>query len=290
MLEKIFVHAGTPKTGTSTLQRMLAENRDLLLESRILYPRVPEGEGYQHSFLYSWAHDEPMALRYHRLRGRLDIESINEYHQRCLECFERDVLRSHSRTLIVSNGTLSRLNPENLGQIRKYFENYCSNIKIVLYIRHPLSLFISGAQQGLRGGHYRLDRLKENLDVIQFDSVRSIDSHVEAFGRENVIVRPFERSQFLDGNVARDFLDIVGISRDNMDSFKCSVENPSVTWEALQLLDSIEDTYPVLDPQTNRKNYARSDNYSRAIVKRVIRGKKFSLDSNTLQLLMQKID
>ena len=44
---ELYLHIGTEKTGTTTIQSFLAANRDLLKRNRILYPRAPGEQNHR---------------------------------------------------------------------------------------------------------------------------------------------------------------------------------------------------------------------------------------------------
>ncbi len=79
MVAKLFLHIGTPKTGTTFLQAFFARNADLLLEQGVLYPRVGRRSEEDAHHLVPLAYEEDAADRdVHGGRGefvdRLAIE------------------------------------------------------------------------------------------------------------------------------------------------------------------------------------------------------------------------
>ena len=49
----LFLHAGSHKTGTTTIQYFLSQNNDILSSDKVLYPNTGRDELMQHHYLSS---------------------------------------------------------------------------------------------------------------------------------------------------------------------------------------------------------------------------------------------
>ena len=80
----IFLHIGIWKTGTTTIQKTLYQNREILLEKGVCYPDL----SYNHTFLASTFHDSPndfVVAKSHRLSG----DALDQWHRDSLKKFEK---------------------------------------------------------------------------------------------------------------------------------------------------------------------------------------------------------
>lgn len=144
---KLIIHGGLPKTGTTSLQKTLEANRDVLREAGVLYP-----EG--HSF--SWAH--------HILFDR--FTTVEEQHPRFLEKFngdkdalrkaseqnwqeiQREVERFKPKCLVLSTERLKGLTDSDLEKCFESFRSdFTSDISVCVYERPPTEFCRSLIQQ-----------------------------------------------------------------------------------------------------------------------------------------------
>ena len=200
-----YVHIGASKTGTTTLQRFLFENT-------------------RHMNKYSLYFSENLGRNFRSLGRDFTIEHIrfdNFYNtfKEDIKKFEREV-KNIKGDLILSNEGLYDFY-ENTQQIFK-FKNFMNevgidNIKIIVYIRDSVDLAISWYLY-----IFKVHKINENAfeDELYKDRFMRVCNHCtlkmweEAFGKENLIVKLFDKNEFYKGDLIKDFLHIFNLELD----------------------------------------------------------------------------
>ena len=109
---ELIIHVGPHKTGTTTIQRYLSENKDKLERAGILYPDAGRGWGVN-------------APEQHWHFGRAIVEGDNSYLARFVEELEVEYRSAGVRKILLSTEVLSRNNatPNKLETITRLFPN-----------------------------------------------------------------------------------------------------------------------------------------------------------------------
>lgn len=182
----LYFHIGIHKTGSSALQVFLNDNKTLLEQHDIYYPPFQVG-----SFVGGTSGN-----------GRqLQVAICNNDRDACRPMLEAVKAAPCSRVLF-SSEMFCLFDLERIQTLRTLFHDY--HVKIIYYIRRQDKFITSIANQQI--GFWK----KVNFDHDPRFTMESVDRYAEVFGRENVIVRAYERGQFHDGNIFADFLHIFG--------------------------------------------------------------------------------
>ena len=220
----IFIHIGINKTGTSSLQKFCYENRALLAAHGLVYPEA----GIHCSAHYGLSK---------MLIGMPPDESVAPP-----EDFEQIISTAVGRgqDVLVSSEYLFTAADDDVSQIYRYFSRFDVSKNIIVYLRrHDLwikSLFNQKIKTSYGLCHsdirdYVISLLGANEFDIQYS--RMLDRWAGHFGTENVIVKPFETSQFHSGELLWDFLSAI---RDDLPSL---LQQENV--QAFRVNDSIPD-------------------------------------------------
>lgn len=188
----LYIHIGTHKTGSTTIQSILENEKKKLLNEGILYL----GRFYNHA------------------KGMKNLEEIHEH---LIKNFQKEVKkriaqyedRNH-HTLVTSNEKFSghdrwmyrnsNILAKTLWQI---FEPFEFDIKIIVYLRRQDKFLESAYKQKVkRDSSFTFDEyLKEETEDIYncyWDSF--LDSYADFFGKENIIVRSFDKKYLPEKN------------------------------------------------------------------------------------------
>lgn len=144
---KLLIHIGMEKSGSTSIQAMLRANRRLLGRSNIAFPII-EGRR-EHNFLAS-AYIDPGSPRLSRGLNRYP----GQEREKRTSSFRDGLLKkvSGSRGAIISGEHLFRLEPSEITRFKADLERHSiTEILVVGYIREPVSLYLSLAQQELKG-------------------------------------------------------------------------------------------------------------------------------------------
>jgi hypothetical protein len=208
-------HIGLPKTGTSTIQALMAANARVLEARGILYPVLGGGNPRPH-------HDLRNALR-----DAAGIASPIWDEFRAL----RD--RAREGTVLVSSEgfsgghTVPQLAREGIGG---------DEARVIVYVRDLLSWTVSSYCQLAKQGH-PLASFDEYLAASNLNRLRHgarILRWAEAFGAENVRIRSLNRGCLVNGDLIDDFLSALGTTRDGLMIPPNVNETPD--WRVVELL------------------------------------------------------
>jgi len=205
----IFLHIGQPKTGTSAIQTFLKTNRTLLKKQGFTYPR------HCHHLSRLWDDDQTAARE-----ARSAWEAVKD-------------LVDGPDHLILSNEGLGEIlfsRPKSLRDILSYLGN--RPVRVVLYLRRQDLHLESYYRQLVRGGSFVTPFGPTAIDAMvhpgYYDYAEQIRSLEGQFGRENIILRIYDRNGFFGGDLATDFCQAVGLEW--LDEFTLAPgnENPSI--------------------------------------------------------------
>ncbi|MEQ9483882.1 sulfotransferase domain-containing protein [Coleofasciculus sp. F4-SAH-05] len=216
----IYLHIGTHKTGTTTLQKFLSSNRQKLLEKRVLYPSSPD---CHHKLLQNKGKDKPWGL------------NLDEW-----KYLIQEIKSENPEKIVVSSENFCRLYFEDVHKVKDNLSGY--NTKIIVYIRRQDDYFASLYCQAIKTAHH-WDRLKKHIsDNKTYDNYyQMLEPWKQAFGKENLIIRVYEKEQLSDG-LLNDFLKSIHITSEGLDFKKAQQTNisPSIrTIKIIQLLSDI---------------------------------------------------
>ena len=195
----VFFHCGFPKTGTTTLQYFLKDNRELLKKYGVLYPNID----YLNKIVpYGTIGINGLFLS----KGALMQAGICENQEEIIEYNIAKILKSSCNKIIISGETIicDIEETKNLLRFKKDFE-----VKIIVYPRKSIEYISSLYQTSIRiGNHLRVidDYLENDGLYTLYDNLFYLG---EEFGDENIIVHPYEREKLKNNNIIDDFMSII---------------------------------------------------------------------------------
>ncbi|ORE96335.1 hypothetical protein ATO13_05715 [Stappia sp. 22II-S9-Z10] len=194
MFERLTLHIGHNKTGTTSLQETL----------RLSAPHLTA-----HGLFYWDGAGNHKAIARH-FGGEDGAEGF--------AAFMAAARRSTARHALVSAETLVRLDDEAAARLVAAMGEIAAAVDVLLYVRHPVGFASSAAQQAVRAG-VSLRRLTANPPLVPFAELiprwrRAVVARPGTAGGalDNVIVRPFERAAFAGGDVVTDALTVLGFA------------------------------------------------------------------------------
>jgi hypothetical protein len=230
-----WLHIGTDKTGTTSIQRFLRSNREMLKAQGYYFP-LSLGRGKQVALsLYtkkaSRLTDKDPVWRHSRFKDSSTFHAVVERR------LAREMARVDAPSVVMSAEGLHRRSPAAILRLKALLEPWFSKIYVVIYLRSQDSYALSQYQQNIRGGktlsleEHLLGTLREN----DHDYHAKIQRWADIFGREAVRPRVFERSRFVDGSLICDFLATIGIE-DRAWVVEEAPKNESMDAESVALL------------------------------------------------------
>ena len=225
--QQIYIHIGTPKTGTTTLQEFFKLNKEALAKSGILYPEW----GYSNR----WGNFENTEGNFGWIVQSNDLE-IKERISSVLDDSYRGILLSTEDIWGEVRDKASFL--RNIQSIGEAVE-----IKVIVYLRKQIDYIESQYRECIRVATFRepiesiVDFSNEQVqflrDNCEYWSI--LEEMAGEIGDENIIVRPYERAQFKNGNIIDDFLSILGLEYNESFQQCAKNYNPPMSNVALEM-------------------------------------------------------
>lgn len=192
---RLIIHAGTAKTGTTSLQDNLARHSGLLQEHGILYPVVAGGRK-DHNLLTTM-----LVPRSNWVRGfRAEPDSISNAALDLWQYIVSMAKRWRPTVTILSGEFFFAMPPSGWHRLRELADQTFATTEVVVYVREPAGYYLSRMQQTVKGSGTIAPPCKDRFDVRS-----GIEAIAGAYGR-NVEVRAFDTSLLTGGCIVRDFL------------------------------------------------------------------------------------
>lgn len=237
----LYLHVGMGKTGTTALQEFFWENRNILLKNfGIAYPEYGS-----------------VSCAHHLLSPHIPSFLAVDWKFLQPEEWCPNLATNDADKILVSSELIAWASPEMISdfcaEIAKWF-----NVKVVIYLRRQDNLIMAGYNQQIKAGTQK----RHINDVIEkqferFDYAKKLQPWIDAWGEENIIVRPFERQQFFQGDIRYDFLyRVFGI--DSFELFGIQDDggnpNPRLSFKAMEYKRWINNiiSNPAISSQFNK--------------------------------------
>jgi hypothetical protein len=206
----VYLHIGAPKTATSTLQLILAKNARRLAKSGVLYPSDCRHGDAHHTLvcdLMAETMQESMSDHWYGSVPRGEAWSL----------FSQE-LAAQSKPIesVIVSSELFFAQGKNLtpafDTILRRLQGH--QVRIVVYLRRQDQLFSSFYNQdikGMRRWPHSAYQFYQTHRLFEYGYYSMLQWWAAVFGAENLIVRPYDSSQWPDGSIVKDFCQTTGI-------------------------------------------------------------------------------
>ncbi len=223
---EILIHAGRHKSGTSSIQRTLYNNRKVLSDMGVLYPHYG-CRGYGH----------------HELAERLSIknESDETSYNEALEIWN-NILKSSGPSqdkIVLSSEAFQNCSPLH---IASFFKGH--SVKVVFYVRNKVDYLASAYLQKVHATDYSGCAGSFLNNHFNVDYSKYINQWVSVF-EKNCILRIFDRATLVNGDVCEDFFYHFLPKVVSWEKIENDV-NPSLPVEVLEFKKALNNLYPEL--------------------------------------------
>jgi hypothetical protein len=206
----IFLHIGTQKTGTTTLQALGTRNRAALAAQGVLYPVAPGRQN--HVGLTFYAQNGMGNRDLSRAEGINTQEDMQAYLDGLPAALHDEIAASGCHTVWLSNEHLSSRvrQPAQIARVAALLKPLAEQIRLVVYLRHQPEYYLSTyAMEVKAGGHKDIQPPVNGRDYY-YNYERMLDGWARTFGDAAIMVRVFERAALKNGDVVADFFDVMG--------------------------------------------------------------------------------
>lgn len=249
---KCILHIGFHKTGSSSIQKSFAGYDD----DHTFYARLG---GPNHSVAVRTAFGKGLD-HYHVWRKRgLTSQQKQQKRNEFLEVLRHELTRTDRERIIISAEGASNMKADDVLRFTSFLKEYCDEIKVVAYLRDPVSFAMSALQQQLQGG------LTDVPDVVNPGYKPGLTRYSKAVGKENLILRKFDRGCLLNGDVVDDFGSLFDL---DLSKVKRQRVNDSISVNAMKILYRFNREMPLFngDPElaASRNSFIAALKYATA--------------------------
>lgn len=233
--QDIVLHIGSGKTGTSSIQGLLSQNRKRLAAVGTLYPKTPGRARHARLSLSVRPTKTLGNLPAWRRLGNPDPEEFRQEFQSLL--FQEIDDAGLSRVLLSDEG-LFGLPDRSLSDLARLMARIGSSVRVLVYLRRQDDHLVSHYQQVVKVGETR--RLTERIQQVDYSRIHDYHARLRSWRSmvepDLLVIRRFEPDRFVEGSLYQDFLDAAAIPV-RADSLKqAGSRNESLDAEAVELL------------------------------------------------------
>lgn len=218
-MKTLYIHIGTSKTGTTTIQTYCGINREQLKSKGVLFPIMPYHydritKNRNGHFLYANIYKNGVR---NKEKEEQVLKQELDYIVDCFKDYDNVLLSEESiwwATATRRKGLWKYL------QEHSQQNNY--QVKIIVYLRRQDQFMMSRYNQILKtdtgGGTQRFYEYFKDMNgkykcVMNYR--QRLDYMAKFFPKENIVVKRFDRSYFYNGDLNADFLHILGVEIDD---------------------------------------------------------------------------
>lgn len=197
-MKKCYLHIGSPKTGTTTIQYVLGNNRDFFAKNGILVPQSGQTVQGSHTKLA------------HAMGGF----SVPPEYAMSVEQLSKEIRESKLDTVVISSESMFGMlqNAEKSESIFNTLKGLDLDITMVLYLRNQPQLCNSSYSQGIKtfrhGNSFQEHFRNRSADSWRYEYSRWLEIR-DRYSCE-LVVRPFSPS--VRKNLVDDFVKVLGIT------------------------------------------------------------------------------
>lgn len=247
-MRTLYLHIGMPKAGSTSIQSAMRDAREDLEAEGLSYLRF----GRNHSAVFRLLVGQTRkTLRKPLSQISLDELGLSAPDPAAVLDRVGVIAKASQKTAVISGEGLFGFTLAEVASVKAMLAPHFDRIRVVVYLRDPISWASSRAQQAVKTGRSTESELIEELDqrgrsALLVPGYGHLRSYVEVFGRDALICRPFDRAAFAGGDLIDDFLTTIG-RPDLAGRVRSRISNPSLSQDAVRLLDALQ---PRLDRET----------------------------------------
>ncbi len=269
-MRKLFLHIGTHKTGTSSIQRFLYENNDILMKNSVFYLKEFTNHDAHHDF------------------AKCFTDMDDEKNKRFLSSYRKKVQTIKSGIFILSSENFGwLLHGKSIEYLYKYLDVF-DEINIIAYFREPSSYLKSFYQTTVNDPKTRNKMIPtqyfENSKSLLGTNYRLyIEKWLKTFKDSKTITKNFEN---IKSNLIKDFLDTIKFDFSNKfsDESLNIQANKSFNFKYIEILRALNeinisqaDFLKIRNLMQSMKNMSEEEYYNKNLLEEY---RNFFLDIN----------
>jgi hypothetical protein len=228
-----WIHVGMHKTGSTAIQQNLSK-ANLHQTWQLM---KTGGRPNMGAALTAMFDDEPEKLFWFKQRGE-SREAVIQQGRAWQTELVSDIHKLNGATCIISSEFISGFAWDTARRFHDFIRPLFDEIRVIGYIRPPISYCVSQYQEMLKYGHSRF-----NIDEVHLNYRERFEKFDAIFGRDSVVLRKFDPGSFPDRCIIRDFCQQIGIGFP--EDLQVKRRNESLCREACGLLYAYRKYGPV---------------------------------------------
>ena len=278
-IKRLILHVGTIKTGSSSIQQSFGKGRDALLSYNIHYPNIrPKNHIFNFVPIFLDNPDSSFVFRM-QLKASEDKHAKVENYRKT---WVKEIASCKKDNFIISAEGLTQphFTIDAVKRLKTFVDQYFEQVIIIAYVRHFNQWIPSRIQQAIRNSDTMMD-IQELVNHLlecppSMSYKQSLQKWEKVFGRENLVVRPFDPKTFYNGSLLSDFFQAVGLPADEI-SIPEIRSNESIGKHGVAFLQKYNEAYPrFVDGEINKERGFARKGTTRDVFRNVV-DEKFRL-------------
>lgn len=246
-MNKVILHIGRHKSGTSSLQKFLYTNRLQLEEYGFYYPlNGLKGIAHHHISL-------PLSKSNLKTNNLENILKTKVF----LDFYSEVKTKLNKFNVIVSSEAFQNCDPKSIKYLFKDLD-----VKVVVYVREQVSYLISSYSQYIQNNNSNLTIDEYEKMIFNADYLKFLKNWQNIFS--NLSLSLFSREKLKNCNIIDDFLiNVLKLPENTMNVFNISEtdQNPSIGWKLVELKRLINsDLFRISDRKTLYDSFKKLSN------------------------------
>lgn len=259
MKNTLYLHVGSWKAGSTTLQSFMALNYRAFAKAGFYIPTNTEN----HTFLAHKFHQERTS---HKAAQGRDLVKLERQAEREIE----ELLRaSRTQSVVCSSEFLFGMSEASIRSLKTFFEPYFSSIKVVVYIRDPVKHAVSAVNEQVKQGHHTLEQAYNSAYLVNPNTFKNLNNWRRVFGESAVYTNLLDKDYLYNSDLLLDFSKAIGLSALENFNFSIKKENETLSADAIYLASLIQ-----------RKDLSRTENNRVVRILKSIEGAPFEADQS----------
>lgn len=251
-MKTLYIHIGTPKTATTSLQLFFNQNRNVLLKKGISFPRIQ----YRFPGVRKERNGHFLVGDVFLPDGKRDKEACQKLWQMGMDIIHEEFRKYDNVLLSDENLWTSSTNAKASywNRLKEDAQEHGYQIKAIVYFRRQdelaASLFFQAIKINMKDLAVRKwEYYKDDMTSNFLDYYTHLQKIADVIGKENVIVHIFEPKYFIgNGNtIFSDFLDILGLPFTDEYVIYKEAANPSISGNRQEIQRIINTVLPDSD-------------------------------------------
>ena len=222
-MRTLYLHVGSPKAGSSSLQNFLSLNKSLLLSNNLFHYSFDEA-GNLNLLAYLFSDHESLNW-VNEIHDLADDKTKKDFKQKLKGKIVNEFNIQKDYDFIISSEHIFTIsdNDENIRELSIFLSNYFDSIKIIVFLRDQLDYVLSSISQKINGKYLTNEQINFSdeistlknpqlcLDLYYDKTLRIFEKE---FGRENIILKLFNKQNGKQA-IFDDLLNIINLHNIN---------------------------------------------------------------------------